>query len=126
MARKPTIEYTDDLTGESGDVKPVQLGWDHVWYEIDLTPAHTQELYGLIQRYIRAGRPLKRIPGPRRRRTKAPKYEGMPTDTLRTIRAYVLAKHGVQLRVGRIAQRWVDLWREDGQPTISAIRSGDF
>lgn len=129
MGRKTTVEYYDDMTGDTeGNVKPVVFGYDHVWYEIDLNESHRTQLQAALAPWQKKARPLLRIPkgGPRRYTPKPVrriKHSGMHTAALEAIRVYTLARHGVELRkFGRIAHKWIELWQEAGCPSVAQIR----
>jgi hypothetical protein len=54
MARE-TI-YTDDLDGTHG-AEPVRIGWNDVWFEVDLAEANRNRLTEFVEEFINAGRP---------------------------------------------------------------------
>jgi hypothetical protein len=75
MARE--IVYLDDLTGER-NAETVRIGWNDVWFEVDLAEANRTKLTEFIETYINAGRPAgHEEPKPEvTRRTRRPRGEG--------------------------------------------------
>jgi hypothetical protein len=51
MAQKVQTLFIDDLDGSEA-AGTVRFGLDGTQYEIDLNPAHTDELHGILQHYI--------------------------------------------------------------------------
>ncbi|GLZ30120.1 Lsr2 family protein [Lentzea sp. NBRC 105346] len=55
MAVQIIVRKIDDLDGTSGeDVSTVHFGLDGIRYEIDLTPAHAEELRAILAEFIEA------------------------------------------------------------------------
>jgi hypothetical protein len=73
------VVYSDDLTGEHG-AEPVRIGWNDVWFEVDLAEANRTKLTEFIEPYINAGRPAGREEAPPR--TRAPRGTAAPKRTL--------------------------------------------
>jgi len=63
MAQKIQTFFVDDLDGSEAE-GTVQFGLDGTQYEIDLSPAHAEELRTTLARYAEAAR---KIPGTTRR-----------------------------------------------------------
>jgi hypothetical protein len=63
MAQKVQTLFIDDLDGSEA-AGTVRFGLDGTHYEIDLNPAHTNELHGILEHYIaharRAGNTARR------------------------------------------------------------------
>ncbi len=63
MAQKVQTLFIDDLDGSEA-AGTVRFGLDGTTYEIDLNPAHTDELHGILEQYIaharRAGNTARR------------------------------------------------------------------
>jgi Lsr2 len=77
MARE--IVFTDDISGEHG-AEPVRIGWNDVWFEVDLAEKNRAKLTEFIETYINAGRPSGRDDAPAR--TRAARGTGAPKHAL--------------------------------------------
>src|SRR3954453_281473 len=95
MATKTIVTMHDDLTDEPADTT-VSFGLDGRDYEIDLTDANAEELRGMLDRYIAAGR---KVGGKRRRRQgPSPSADVDP----KAVRAWAAAKGYEVSNRGRI------------------------
>lgn len=78
MARE--IVFTDDLTGEHG-AEPVRIGWQDVWFEVDLAAPNRKKLTEFVEEYINAGRPAPSAAEPATRQRRA-RGTSEPTDKI--------------------------------------------
>jgi hypothetical protein len=110
MARKITVQLTDDLDGTTDDtVAGIQFGLDGHQYEIDLCKKNADKLRSLLEPYIHNGR--KAASRPERRARKVGGETTSDGIRLSEIRAWAQSNgHTVSDR-GRIAAHIIDAYR---------------
>ena len=107
MATKTVVTMHDDLTDEAADTT-VSFGLDGRDYEIDLTDANAEELRGMVDKYIAAGRKV----GGKRRRRQGP---SSPADVdPKAVRAWAAAKGYEVSNRGRIPAAVIEAYRAAG------------
>jgi hypothetical protein len=110
MARKITVQLTDDLDGTTDNtVAGIQFGLDGNNYEIDLCKKNADKLRSLLEPYIHNGRKAASRPAAKARKVGGEKTgDGIP---LSEIRAWAQSNgHQISYR-GRIAAHIIDAYR---------------
>jgi hypothetical protein len=107
MATKTVVTMHDDLTDEAADTT-VSFGLDGRDYEIDLTDANAEELRGMLDKYIAAGR---KVGGVRRRRRSSDSAADVDP---KAVRAWAAAKGYEVSNRGRIPASVVEAFRAAG------------
>lgn len=91
MARE--VVYTDDISGEHG-AEPVRIGWNDVWFEVDLAEANRKKVTDFVESYINAGRPVQSEP-PEFVRTRVPRGTGTaPAKRTISVEEYGFPRRG--------------------------------
>ena len=91
MASKTVITLVDDLDGSTDEVSTLDLGFDGVQYEMDLSAANQKALSDALARYLDAARKT----GGRRKRGGGPQTTPVSADN-QTIRSWAQA-NGVKV-----------------------------
>ena len=86
MASKTVVTLVDDLDGSADDVNTVELTFEGVQYEVDLSAANQQALSDALARYLDAARKT----GGRRRRGSALQTTTVSADS-NTVRTWAQA-----------------------------------
>ncbi len=58
MVQRVSIQFIDDLDGESKAHKTVRFAFDGAEYELDLSDQHVSEFRAAVEPYLRAARRL--------------------------------------------------------------------
>lgn len=92
--------------------KTVTLGWDGVWYELDLTTEHDAVLWESIRPFIEAGR-----------RVEAKDAAAVKHEDTADIpkRAGVLCYHNVGVSTRRYHERLREYWEGEGRPVQRTV-----
>lgn len=121
MARE--IVYLDDLTGEHG-AEPVKIGWQDVWFEVDLAEANRTELTEYIEKFINAGRPVSDATGGPEpaRRTRRPRGEGAASSGEKI--DYGTLEHAGTPHRGRTTEAEAELVRNNLDEINERLKAG--
>lgn len=124
MAQKVLVQLVDDLDGSPSDnVSTVTFGLDGVEYEIDLSSANADQIRGILEPYVQAGRRT----GGRLKRGVRPSGNGANPGEAGVIREWAQG-NGYELSArGRIPSTVIEAYKsaqEAGKPKKATRSSG--
>lgn len=121
MARKVSVELTDDLDGSTGNITTIEFGIDGKTYEIDLSDTNAAKLRGDLAKWVAVARTKTRHVHTRRARTPG----GKLTDDgirLEDVRVWASANgHTVSSR-GRVPAAIIDAYRAKAPVQVAAAK----
>lgn len=120
MATK--IVRIDDLDSSEVDVKPITIGLNGSWYELDLGPKNTAKIQSLLAPYLEAGKRRGGAPSTTRPRAKGTtKGSTNPKELLDSIRHWANQNgHPVSPR-GRVPQDVMSAFEKAHEKSAPAL-----